>query len=109
MANQQLVDNLNRALSMELAAVIQYMQHSFLVTGQDREVFRSYFRDQSEESHGHARMLGDKIVALGGIPTVEPAMIRQSTELSEILRQDLAMEREAMEAYMAAWESAKDQ
>jgi bacterioferritin len=108
MANQELVDNLNRALGLELAGVIQYMQHSFLVTGAEREVYRSYFRDQSEESHDHAKTLGDKIVALGGLPTVEPGMIRQSTSLAEMLRQDLALEREAMEAYMAAWESCKD-
>ncbi|HKQ99217.1 MAG TPA: ferritin-like domain-containing protein [Pyrinomonadaceae bacterium] len=105
MAEQNLVDNLNRALSLELASVIQYMQHSFLVTGPEREVYRSFFRDQSEESHGHAKTLGDKIVALGGVPTVEPGVIRQSTTLAEMLRQDLALEREAMEAYMAAWES----
>jgi bacterioferritin len=108
MAGQDLIDNLNRALGLELAAVIQYMQHSFLVTGPEREVYRSFFRDQSGESHGHAKMLGDKVVALGGVPTVEPGMIRQSTDLAEMLRQDLALEREAMEAYMAAWESCKD-
>jgi bacterioferritin len=109
MANQQLIDNLNRALSLELAAVIQYMQHSFLVTGVEREVYRSYFRKQGEESHDHATTLGDKIVALGGIPTMEPSMIRQSTDLTEMLRQDLALEREGMEAYMAAWEVCKDE
>jgi bacterioferritin len=108
MAGQELIDNLNRALSFELAAVIQYMQHSFLVTGTEREVYRSFFRDQSEESHDHAKTLGDKVVALGGVPTVEPGMIRQSTDLAEMLRQDLALEREAMGAYMAAWESCKD-
>ncbi len=108
MANNELVDNLNRVLSLELAAVIQYMQHSFLVTGQEREVYCSYFSDQSEESHKHARTIGDKIVALGGVPTVEPAMIRQSTDLKEMLRQDLAMEREALDAYMAAWRSCGD-
>ena len=108
MAGQELIDNLNRALGLELAAVIQYMQHSFLVTGAEREVYRSFFRAQSEESHDHAKMLGDKVVALGGVPTVEPGMIRQSTDLAEMLRQDLALEREAMEAYMAAWESCKD-
>jgi bacterioferritin len=108
MAGQDLIDNLNRALSLELAAVIQYMQHSFLVTGSEREVYRSFFRNQSEESHDHAKMLGDKVVALGGVPTVEPGMIRQSTDLAEMLRQDLALEREAMEAYMTAWESCKD-
>lgn len=108
MAGQELVDNLNRALSLELAAVVQYMQHSFLVTGPEREVYRSYFRKQSEESHDHAKTLGDKVVALGGVPTVEPGMIRQSTNLEEMLKQDLALEREAMEAYMAAWESCKE-
>lgn len=109
MANPELIENLNRVLSLELGAVIQYMQHSFLVTGTEREVYRSYFRKQSEESHDHATTLGDKIVALGGIPTVEPGMIRQSTDLNEMLKQDLALEREALGAYMAAWESCKDE
>src|ERR671916_3453645 len=108
MAGQELIDNLNRALSMELASVIQYMQHSFLVTGPEREVYRSFFRKQGEESHDHAKTLGDKIVALGGVPTVEPSMIRQSTDLAEMLRQDLEMEREALQAYMAAWEACGD-
>lgn len=109
MANQALIDNLNRALSLELSAVIQYMQHSFLVTGIEREVYRSFFRKLSEESQGHASTLGDKVVALGGVPTVEPSMIRQSTDLTEMLRQDLALEREGIGAYMAAWESCKDE
>jgi bacterioferritin len=109
MASPELIDNLNRVLSLELAAVIQYMQHSFLVTGTEREVYRSYFRKQSDESHDHANTLGDKIVALGGVPTVEPGMIRQSTDLNEMLKQDLALEREALAAYMTAWESCKDE
>ncbi len=108
MASPELIENLNRVLSLELAAVIQYMQHSFLVTGTEREVFRSYFRNQSEESLSHANTLGDKVVALGGVPTVEPGMISQSTDLNEMLKQDLALEREALAAYMAAWESCKD-
>ena len=108
MANNTLIENLNQALSLELAGVIQYMQHSFLVTGTEREVYRSFFRDQSKEARDHATTLGDKIVALGGVPTVEPAMIRQSTELTDMLRQDLELEREAMKAYMAAWEACTD-
>ena len=42
MANAELIDNLNRALGLELAGVIQYLQHSFLVTGPEREVFRDF-------------------------------------------------------------------
>ncbi len=105
MAREELLENLNSALSLELAGVIQYSQHSYLVTGTDREVFKEFFRDQAEEAQEHAETLGDKIVALGGVPTVEPAMIRQSVELKEMLKQDLELEREAMAAYMAAWSS----
>jgi bacterioferritin len=75
MARAQLIENLNRALSLELAAVVQYMQHSFLVTGVEREIYREFFRDQSEEAQKYAQTFGDKIVALGGVPTVEPSTI----------------------------------
>ena len=47
-------------------------------------------------------------MALGGLPTVEPGEIRQSTDLGEMLRQDLELERAAMDAYMAAWRSCTD-
>jgi bacterioferritin len=105
MARTELVENLNHALSLELAGVIQYSQHSYLVTGIEREVYRGFFRDQAEEAQAHAQTVGDKIVALEGLPTVEPAMIRQSTDLKEMLVQNLKLEREAIAAYMAAWSS----
>lgn len=109
MARTELVENLNNALSLELAGTIQYSQHSYLITGVWREVYKEFFREQAEEAQAHAETLGDKIVALGGIPTVEPAMIRQSVELEEMLKQDLELEREAMAAYMAAWASCGEE
>lgn len=105
MSANELIEQLNKAMSLELSGVIQYSQHSYLVSGTDREVFKEFFREQAEEAHKHAEFLGDKIVALGGVPTVEPAMIRQSVDLKEMLRQDLELEREAIAAYMAAWEA----
>ncbi|MGD9563744.1 MAG: bacterioferritin [Pyrinomonadaceae bacterium] len=108
MARTELIENLNRALGLELAAVIQYSQHSYLVTGHEREVFKDWFRDQAEEAQDHAESLGDKIVALGGVPTVEPGAIRQSVEVSEMLKQDLDLEREALNVYMAAWASCDE-
>lgn len=108
MGRAELVENLNKALRWELAGVIQYSQHSYLVTGTDREVFSDWFRDQAEEAQKHAEVLGDKIVALGGVPTVEPEVIRQSVDLKEMLKQDLELEREAMTVYMAAWAACDD-
>ncbi len=109
MARAELIENLNRALSLELAGVIQYSQHSYLVGGTDRAVFKDWFREQAGEAQDHAESLGDIIVALGGIPTVEPATIRQSVELKDMLAQDLELEREAIAAYMEAWASCDDE
>ncbi len=109
MARAELIENLNKALSLELAGIIQYSQHSYLVTGIEREVYKEFFREQADEAKDHALFLGDKVVALGGVPTVEPAMIRQSTDLLEMLKLDLELEREALAIYMVAWDSCGDE
>jgi len=105
--NSKVVELLNRALSLEYSAVVQYNQHRFLLTGRERLVYADFFSDASKEAHQHVTNLGDKIVALGGVPTVEPGVIRQATSLDEMLHQDLALEREALNAYLKAWEAAE--
>lgn len=102
MASQQLLDALNKMVSNEYAAFLQYLQQSFLVHGTDREVFRKFFEEASEEAVGHAKLWGEKIVSLGGIPAVEPGAVRQSRELTEMLEQDLQLERDNLDDCMAA-------
>jgi bacterioferritin len=108
METQHVISALNRILALEYAGVIQYSQHSFLVQDLFREVYTDYFRDSSRECHAHAHQVGEMISGLGGVPTVEPAAIRQATELTEMLQQDLALEREALQAYLDAIEAAAD-
>jgi bacterioferritin (cytochrome b1) len=103
----ELINRLNRALSLEYTATIQYLQQQCQVTGRERQQFASFFAASSSESHLHAQNLGNKIVALGGSLTVELAKIREGKDLAEMLRSDLEMEREALDAYVKAWESAQ--
>src|SRR5215471_19258803 len=105
-AGYGLINRLNRALSLEYAATIQYLQQQCLVAGQERQQFAPFFAASSSEAHLHAQNLGNKIVALGGSPTTEPARVREGKNLVEMLRYDLEMEREALSAYVKAWESA---
>ena len=105
--NAALIKALNQALSFEYAATVQYLQQSFLVTGKERQTFTPFFASASNEAHTHASNLGNKIVSLGGVPTVDPATIRQAKTIDEMLRQDLTMEQEALEAYVNAWEAAE--
>lgn len=96
MNKAKVIQNLNKLLAYEYTAMIQYQQHAFLVTGLWRAPYKGFFEESSDESKGHARILGAKIVALGGLPTVEPVTIKQSTDLEEMLRMDLEMERAAL-------------
>jgi len=99
---------LNRALSIEYAGVIQYLQDAFLVQGPYREVHENFFRKMSEESWKHAGKVGRWVVLLNGIPTLEPAAIKQSTDLTEMLRQGLELEREAHKIYLETLTVAAD-
>ena len=105
---QKVIDELNKALSLEYASVIQGLQHSFLVQGLFRESIAPMLRDHAEESFKHAKILGDKIVALGGLPTVEPAPVKQASDLVEMLKQDLALAREVYEHYESLLKMVQD-
>ncbi len=103
-----MVNRLNELISIEYAAVIQYYQHSFLTQGLYREPLVEMMRKHAKESLSHVERLGEKVVALGGIPTVEPVMIRQSTDVMEMLKQELELERSCVDKYRHAIEEAKD-
>src|SRR5262249_2491268 len=103
----ELIDRLNHARSLEYAATIQYLQQQCVVTGKERQQFAPFFAASSSESHLHAQNLGNKIVALGGAPTIELAKVREGKSLAQMLRFDLEMERKALDAYVKAWESAQ--
>jgi bacterioferritin len=105
--HDELITVLNEAVSLEYTAAIQYNQHSMLLTGRDRLLFEDLFKDSSRESLGHAKMWGDRIVYLGGLPKAEVGAIRQSTNVTEMLEMDIELERRAVEIYSRAHKLCK--
>src|SRR5262245_41800138 len=103
----ELISVLNEAVSLEYTASIQYNQHSMLLTGRDRRLFEDLFKDHSRESLNHAKIWGDRIVYLGGVPKAEVGTIRQSTDLTEMLEMDLEIEKKAVEVYSRAHKICK--
>jgi bacterioferritin len=105
----RVIEALNKAVALEHAASLQYNQHALLVRGLWRKVFADYFSSESHSALDHARKFGQKIVALGGVPTIEVgATVRQSLKVEEMLNQDLELERQAMQAYLDAHALAED-
>jgi len=109
MDTPRVIDALNKVVALENAAMLQYKQHALLVRSLWRRVFAEFFSSESHSALDHARKFGQKIVALGGVPTVEVGgTVRQSLKVEEMLRQDLDLERQAMQAYVAAHTLAQD-
>jgi bacterioferritin len=102
MANSKLLTKLNDILRHEWTGVAQYAQAGFLVAGLWREVYSKMFLEGAEESFGHAKTIGDKIVALGGVPTVERNPVKQSNDLQEMLEFSLEFESKAVQLYNEA-------
>jgi bacterioferritin len=105
--HDELIGILNDAITLEYTATVQYNQHSMLLTGRDRLLFEDLFKDSAKESLSHAKMWGDRIVYLGGIPKGEVGAIRQSTDVMEMLEMDLEIEKRAVDIYTRAHKVCK--
>jgi bacterioferritin len=98
----KIIDKLNDALRHEWTGVAQYAQMGFVVSGVWREVYSEMFYENAQESFGHAKLVGEKIAALGGIPTVERKPVKLTNDLNEMLRNALEFESTAVKLYNEA-------
>lgn len=98
---KSLIEHLNKDLERELAQIVRYLHHSFIVTGPSRGPLVGLFRQQAKESMDHAIKLGEKITALGGHPTVSVSQIFEPGDqtLEEMLQEDLEAEEQALQDY----------
>ena len=100
--HDELIAVLNEAITLEYTATVQYNQHSMLLTGRDKLLFEDLFKDSAKESLSHAKMWGDRIVYLGGVPKGSVGPIFQSSNVTEMLEKDLEIEKRAVEIYTRA-------
>src|SRR5678816_3738838 len=62
----QFIEGLNVDLAHEYSAVILYRTYASQVQGQWRMELRQFFEAEIPDELGHAQILADKIVSLGG-------------------------------------------
>jgi bacterioferritin len=97
-----MIAKLNDCLRHEWTGVAQYAQAGFVVGGLWRQVYSGLFFGSADESFMHAKLVGDKISAMGAIPTVERNQIEQSTDVRELLELGVAFEMKAVTHYAEA-------
>ena len=81
-----LLAGLNDDLAHEYAAVIQYRTYASAVSGPYRQELRQFFTNEITDELGHAQMLADKIIALGGTPVVQAAKVRVTDDPKQMLQ-----------------------
>jgi len=97
--SKELLDMLNKAISMELQVAIQYMWQHVQWSGVQAYAVKDAFKAVAIDEMKHAEQIAERLFYLGGIPTTAPSAIFVGGSLKEMLLQDEKDERGAIEFY----------
>ncbi len=98
---------LNEALATEIICVLRYKRHFFMATGINAESVAAEFLQHANEEQGHADLIAQRIVQLGGEPNFSPeglatrshAEYVEGENLVDMIKEDLVAERIAIDSY----------
>lgn len=104
------IRTLNRILELELAGVVRYTHYALMVYGYNRIPIVSWLNAQADESLLHARLAGELITSLGGHPSLGIGSLLETHchDIGDILRESLAHEGEALNAYYELLDIVRD-
>jgi bacterioferritin (cytochrome b1) len=98
------IEMLNRALRLQYRSALQYTLTSGTLFGFEFQSLGDRLWQYAADEAGDARLLAEKIVALGGSPTTEVAELRWSGDPGEAVDWLIESEGEAIEALTDAIE-----
>jgi bacterioferritin len=98
---------LNESLATEIVCVLRYKRHYFMANGIHAESVAAEFLQHANEEQGHADLIGQRIVQLGGAPNLNPdgllsrshAEYVEGETLLDMIKEDLVAERIAIDSY----------
>ena len=96
---KKLLELLNKDLSLEYTACIQYTQHQAVLKGAMYQNIQKELVIHAQEELAHAVLLANQIAYLGMVPTVEMPPPLTSADSIEMLKQDLDGENDAIARY----------
>ncbi|MFI3270483.1 MAG: bacterioferritin [Pseudomonadota bacterium] len=97
---QQVIDVLNRARSMEIMAISQYMNQHYALDDQDFGSLAGNIKRIAIDEMRHAEMFAERIKDLSGEPTIKPAGdVTRGQDVREVFPFDASLEDNTIEAY----------
>jgi bacterioferritin len=99
--DKKTIEALNRMLSQEHACAIRYATHAAVVTGPYADAVKARLKEISGDEVLHAEKLRDRIVTLGGTPTLQVRSedLIPASSLNEILEVNIGEEKAAIQSY----------
>ena len=106
MASKELLDMLNKAISMEIAVSIQYMWQHVKIYGFDHIAVADELKKVAIAEMVHAEEIAERVDYLGGDPTTKPATIELGKTPQEMIEIDKKKEEGAIALYKEIIEKA---
>lgn len=92
----KLSDMLNWGVRHEYTVILQYLYHSFMTP--DEEVSEE-MQDQAINEMQHLGWLAEELTDAGNVPDIEETGVDRSKDTADMLRADIAVEREVTKEY----------
>jgi len=105
---KKLIDELNKGVAREIAAIIQYSYHHVMAEGLESPALSEMFEKTALEEMEHLEEFSDRINYLGGAPTTKPNPIKVGGTLKQMIQDDLRTEYEAIKLYKGQIAIAKE-
>ena len=96
---QTLIKALNEDLSREYQAIISYVNYSQVLKGAAYMNIAAELAIHAKEELDHALQIANHVDYLGGMPSVTPMPVKTSEKAEDMLRFDLANEKETIRNY----------
>jgi len=109
MVSKELLDLMNKAISMELQVSIQYMWQHVMWKGLKGFVVKDELEKIAVSEMKHAESIAERLVYLGGVPTTKPAPIMVGGSLREMIEQDAKNEEDAIKLYKQIESKAREE
>lgn len=99
--DQNLLEKLNNMLKQEHACAIRYATHASVITGPSSEAIQARLKEISADEVSHAEKLRERIIALGGKPTMDVSIsdLKEAYDLPTILMINMREEADAIASY----------
>ena len=95
----KLIKLMNEGLEMEYASYIQYVTQAAITIGPYAEGLIARFEEIASDEAEHAKILRQRIAALGGVPTTTVGEIQVHKDSMQALKINLKYERDTVEFY----------